>query len=289
MAGSSFIFSVETPHKHFRRTSEQKEKDIGKDVLEIFGTELADAIWDDVVTWGKKAGENQLRVLAIFFQRLVSRTPMDEDYTKYIVSTDDETGEERVSIIEHHADANFARLDWTLSIADKVRITSYELVAAYPDMFKVFNNKNDINNIYQYLRSKLKTNKGVNLDDIYNVEITNMNDHFLELEYGTKRRGKLTSQGPLYPHGIVNGHSVQAPNGMLRLSLLELDQIFKTENKNPGASTHIISHRYADQKTKKNPTDKRISQMLTTTMGKTVTKIDAISLMKKLTVESLLE
>lgn len=169
--------------------------------------------------------------VAALFQRIVSRTPMDEEYE---FDTTDKNGNQ-IHII-HTPDGSVLRKDWVLSIGDIV-ISANDIYAIKSDAFLEFNNREDKRIIYKLLISKLKatTKNKEALEMVFKdgeACFQNSNPHFKIVEYGGYKKDSASRKGKHYEHGVVNGFTYQAPYGMLRISLLEAAKVMRTISKN---------------------------------------------------------
>ena len=207
----SVTFTVSTLHS--------KKNNILKDQI---GTAVEDAF--DEVTGGfvvktaKKTLENanatKLYIAAVFFQRVVSRTPLDENYTWTIGN----------KIFEHKKDNDATRDHWWISYGKK------KLCAKdYADCFEVFNDKNSIDKLWNLFQVTFSTEKQMRTIRVYNDADP---EKFNTLEYGKyKASSSVIRSGDLYEHGIKNHFSIQAPVGMLRLTEGELGFILDSSLK----------------------------------------------------------
>lgn len=149
-------------------------------------------------------------IVATFVQRVISRTPLDDNY-----SWIDEEGHKK----KHYKDKDVARYDWYITDGSKT-VMSKELIESGA-MCDEIDNQNDIEIIAQYFIKTFGLKPTV-------LTIGNANEHAGVLEYGG---GKNWPQDSLIKidnngreHGVKNEHSVQAPVGMLRISLAELQE-----------------------------------------------------------------
>lgn len=225
----------------------KKAKEYGKHISEVIDTSIVGISVKEAL--GKSAILTKKRIIklaAILFDRLCSRTPMDEDYRGILIKevTNKSTGERtsKEISVKHHADKNFCRLDWEIQIGPR-KITAWELWRSNNSLFEVYNKSKDIDYIADYFEYNFK-NVDLKFFDVLQVE--NMNDHFAKLEFGEYKQsdGQIFS-GRKYEHGLKNHHSVQAPNGMMRLTLAELDRISQ------GSRVKSLSRRYRNQRTSK--------------------------------------
>lgn len=161
------------------------------------------------------AQHNRRAVLeaAIYFQRVVCRTPKDEKYynpeTKKM----------------HYADKDFVWKSWSIKYWGKT--LTAEQMGEY--LFEDFNDKSSINTIAQIITNDLfrgedrLTNRKTR---IRNIRIENLHPRFAMLEYGTydppDSASIKTGKEKGLPHGKVRGYSVQAPYGMERITRAEM-------------------------------------------------------------------
>lgn len=147
----------------------------------------------------------KIYIASMFFQWVVSRTPLDEDYR-------------RANGSMHYADEDVVRDEWHL------RYGNFDLCSKdLSGCFDRFNDSTAIDTIASLLSAGIKTNKHIRTFKVYNT-----NPRFSQLEYGEyflKHPGKITTGASGRKHGVVDGFSVQAPMGMLRITESELDWI----------------------------------------------------------------
>lgn len=251
----------------------QKASNISKEFKKAVGEETANIGINYVLQYGAKALDIKLYVLATFIQRLASRTPIDEDYTYTGQSFDyalnlgtDGSGKTiyakmgKSAVKKHKADKNYARYDWKISCSGKSggkSVTSGEL-ASQLNGGSIYYKENDqasIDLIYNQLK---KDFVGLNSKDLSTLTVSNDNDHIEVLEYGGyKNESSLIKKGTIAEHGVKNHHSVQAPNGMLRISMLELQSIFAIQN-----SSRNIAKRYSRQSSKAFTSDATLKRLV---------------------------
>lgn len=243
--GMTIGIIAQGPTKKIVKNDIKTAREYGKDIAEIIDTQVIGISVKEAL--GKSALLTKKRIIklaAVFFDRVCSRTPMDEDYKGVIkrVVTDKDTGEESIKeiTIEHHADKNFCRLDWEIQIGPR-KVTSFELWRINNGLFETYNNSKDIDFIADYFESNFKN---VELKYFDTLQVQNMNDHFSVLEFGQYKKNETqVMKGHRYEHGVKNRHSVQAPQGMLRLALVELDRIAHNDR------VKSLSRRYRNQRT----------------------------------------
>ena len=201
----------------------------------------------------------RLSIYATFFQRVVSRTPLDESYTVTIF--DEKKGIEKT--VHHTKDDIQCRYDWYMSDGE-VELSARAFPKAY---FKDVNDKKAIEGIKKklqeiYAKNLSKKNSEEIIKKIERLEVFNNNPHFAVLEYGGGYHWGDKSEikkgpGNKYEHGVENKHSVQAPVGMKRISELEL------QRESEKASRTNLTTRYKGNGTKKLarvPSDKELEE-----------------------------
>lgn len=162
-----------------------------------------------------EATRRNVFLTAMLFQRLVSRTPMDEDYM---------TGmNERGKITIHKADDDYIRDAWTASYGGK-SITAKQLRAQGIEFLK-FNDRSEVKKIYDEFLKLLgnrPVSEGKQVLRKFNIE--NTHERFAMLEYGEYAHDGSIKSGEHFKHGVKNGFSVQAPSGMERLTRTEFEE-----------------------------------------------------------------
>lgn len=201
--------------------------------------DLVEVTTSTLVTRGAEELIGVINCSAIVFQRLVSRTPIDEEYdyinyAKVRQAIAEGNGNEEFDykdFVEHHTpDAERIRDHWELTInvngTQAVQILSKDF---NDDLFLVCNDSKAINEIASVIGTKFKSNISVkekNLYFDYDIVFKNNSSYFDKLEYGKyKRTVGGAHQGKNYLHGITNGYTFQAPNGFYRKTLLELNNL----------------------------------------------------------------
>lgn len=147
-------------------------------------------------------------IYAAYFQRLVSRTPIDEDY--------DYTGKDGYKR-RHKKDGDVIRDDWVLIVnGSRIKATDFP-----PSHFESFNDRGAIEDIAK--RIEAVVGKGRLL---HSFEVENKNWKYQLLEEGLYGSDGPVSEGPGgLPHGVVNGHSAQAKNGFKAVTDRELKSV----------------------------------------------------------------
>ena len=168
----------------------------------------------------EEATRRNVFLSAMFFQRVVSRTPLDEDYI---------TGMNKDGhLTMHKADDDVVRDCWVASYRNR-KITSKELRENFGCEFYKFNDRKEVKKIYeQFLKLIGKT------QNIRSIRIENTNERFAMLEYGEYEHDGTIKKDTdnKYYHGVKGGYSIQAPAGMLRLTEQEFqDTVFNIPTK----------------------------------------------------------
>lgn len=174
-------------------------------VLERIEDAVSQAVVRAVDTGIAISNTQKLYIAATFFQRVVARTPVDEEYTQ-------------ADGTPHVPDEDSVRDDWYIAYGSKTMRSTQ-----FAGCFDTVDDKGSIDRIARALVSGIKTSRIIRQIRIYNT-----NPRFSQLEYGEYRfsSGRISS-GPKRKHGVVGGFSVQAPSGMLRITESEIDQITK--------------------------------------------------------------
>lgn len=168
MAKSAIKLTVKTPIKTYKVEDYKTQnhifyEEVENNVARVTLNKLSEAI--------ETANNQTLSIIATFFQRVVSRTPLDEDYLLYTT----EEGKE----VWHRADKNQCRYDWLIDIDGK-QVTSGDIKDALgEDVFMQVNNQDCINKIKEYIKNFFGEEADYSIAEIWNV-----NPHFDVLEYG---------------------------------------------------------------------------------------------------------
>jgi hypothetical protein len=143
----------------------------------------------------------------------------------------------------HIPDKSVCQDDWYITDG-KTKITAKQMKAVDENMFWNVNDKYSVNEIKQIIKEKF------NVTDKTDFVIGNNNDHFKTLEEGCENWKKDgisahktigSKKGLKRDHGVKNQHSVQAPVGMWRITMAELE-VMKNS-----AATSPLSSRYRAQ------------------------------------------
>ena len=175
---------------------------------------------------GLEASERVLWYAAIYFQRVISRTPRDENY-----SYTDDKGHKRT----HEDDGDYIQNYWTAKYWNYEGITAKYLRDSCGCNFETFNNPKEIETIYREFRNRFfgkegsrgRANKEAGKTTLKSVRIfcDYPKDKIHELRYHLLEYGGYVGDGIIkrdsgnkYYHGVANGRSIQAPKGMTALT-----------------------------------------------------------------------
>lgn len=248
------VMRIKTPTKNW---------DVKKKVEfnEIFANEItskvAMVVLPQLSRFAQAAINRQISIMATFFQRVVARTPVDEGYKRSDkMIKDRKTG--RLKPDYHIPDYSVCRDAWYITDGQK-KITAAQMRNIDRDLFWDINNKHAINEIKKILKQTF------NITDKTVFTIGNNNDHFKGLEEGFEDWEhdrivvKKGTGGIKRDHGVKNKHSIQAPVGMWRITMAELEVI-----KNSNAISPLTS-RYRSQNKRimdRVPSNKQLSQFV---------------------------
>lgn len=190
---------------------------------------------------GTTAAERDVLIAATLFQRLVSRTPLDENYEFEV----EVNGVEFVE--EHEADDDVARNDWIMYLTTKGGTYSIYSSDFDPSLFADVNDSDAIEDIAYQIEEELDGER------IKNILFENHNKHIGVLEYGmyewSYSREKIGDEYG-YSHGVKNHFSYQAPAGMIRKTMFEFDlllhEYFSEEWKGGRGVTKISRSTFKD-------------------------------------------
>ena len=190
-------------------------------VLDVTGRMIAQS--------GLEASERTLWLAAIFFQRIIARTPRDENY-----SYRDSKG----NIHYHKDDKDYIQDYWTARYWNYQGITAKYLRENCGCTFETFNDTSEIEIIYKEFRnrffgaegSKGRKNKESGKTTLKSVRIycDYPKDKYHELRYHLLEFGGYTGDGIIKKgderyHGVAGGRSIQAPSGMTAMTNAEFE------------------------------------------------------------------
>lgn len=205
--------------------------------------------------------ERTLFLSAVFFQRVVNRTPVDEDYFFM-----DKNGEMQF----HQKDDDVVRDYWTISYGGK-KFTAKQF-KEQGITFDRFNDESEIKKIFEILNSSFRKGR------ILTVRIENNHERFSMLEYGEYESDGELKRGQKYYHGVSGGYSVQAPYGMLRITEAEFQSMTLK------SSTERLLKNYVrqSQRTQKVPSANRLKELKRIIGNKTNLTSDDISAVERI-------
>lgn len=170
----------------------------------------------------EKSYEDQIAVIATFFQRVVARTPLDERYERVVQTKNGE------KVIRHIPDEEICREHWYIEESHgKTKMYSRTLIRGGLE-FNVVNDSEEINAIKEKLKSKYPLKRFLKADEAPDFTVANDCKHFTRVEFGYsawKHDTEPVIGAGGREHGVKNKHSVQAPVGMLRITEAELESI----------------------------------------------------------------
>lgn len=173
-------------------------------------TEVVKVVGRRIAETAAEQRERTLFMAAVFFHRVINRTPVDENY--YYL---DKNG----NLKTHEKDDDAVRDFWIAKYNNK-KVTSKELRES-GITFDTFNDEVEIRKIYEIFRKAFIQHKDKR---ILIINIENTHQRFAMLEYGEYMHDGDIKRGEYY-HGVQNGYSVQAPYGMLRITEAEFEQM----------------------------------------------------------------
>lgn len=188
--------------------------------------------------------ERTLFLAAVFFQRVVNRTPVDENY--YYTNAKGE-------LVMHKKDDDAVRDYWVASYNNR-KVTAKQLRESGIS-FDTFNDEGDIRKIYEAFRKAFIQGKGNK--NIKSIHIDNTHERFPMLEYGEYQGDSGVIGEAEYKHGVEGGYSVQAPHGMLRITEAE----FQTMSLKMSTNKLIKEYVRRSQRINKVPSDSKMKEL----------------------------
>lgn len=238
-------------------------KQFGNSIAKMIGGYTSNVNLEIKMERDKAAIRSLFQIASIVFQRIVSRTPLDEEY-KYETVDKDGNVKERY----HEPDNSSVRYDWKMIVKgenEKI-FTCSEFIAKNPDFGMEFNDKNDINLILTTLLNSdlkprtIKNNKGELIPD-FDIQFDNQNEHFKTIEYGRYRKGPTEPKpGKNYLHGVTEDHfTYQAPKGFYAITMKEYEAFISTHESD---RWRTLSQKMLRQRVEKVFSDKKFNQIL---------------------------
>lgn len=190
-------------------------KTVSKLITSSLRQEIAGMAGTQIVETVRQHNERVLMQAAIFFQRVVTRTPKDEVYHIQ--------GEGKHIPDDDYVWKNWKILYWRRSLSAEDIGEQY-----FQDESK-FNDKSCINAVAKAIKENLfggEAKFNARKNRIRNIRFENLHPRFAMLEYGLyESSNQKYSKGKYHMHGVQNSYSVQAPYGMLRITQAEMQQM----------------------------------------------------------------
>lgn len=225
--GATFSIKVRTEGSSHQKVYKGKDgKAVANLMIGAIENKVLDLTGRMVAQKGLEASERTLWYAAIYFQRLISRTPRDEDYSYR---------DSKKHIHYHKADDDYIQDYWTARYWNYEGITAKYLRESCGCTFEVFNNPKEIEVIYREFRGRFfgaagsrgRANKESGKTTLKSVrfycDYPKDEEHELRyhlLEYGGYIGDGIIkkSKGNKRYHGVANGHSIQAAKGMAAMT-----------------------------------------------------------------------
>jgi len=231
--------TIKTPTKNYKiKKGEELKKDNA--YYEAIKMRTAKVALGTLSRMQRIAVDRQISILATFFQRVVARTPIDEVYQVTHIHKD---GTTRTTY--HKIDTIICQNDWYITDG-KIKVTAGQMKTVDKNLFWNVNEKYSVDQIKKIIKERFNPTPETKF------EVGNDNPHFELLENGNKRwlndgltagksRATEENEAVRREHGVKNKHSIQAPVGMLRITMAELEAIKKSNVISP------LSSRYRSQ------------------------------------------
>ena len=216
--------SVTFKVKHYDRSVSKHvlNENSGKKLAQMIGQRVTEEVMAAAAPkiarkYNYTVAQHNRRVIletAIYFQRVVSRTPKDEKYYN------PETKR------WHYPDDDYVWKSWAIKYWGKI-ITAEQMGES---LFEDFNDKSSIDSIASIITKLYGGDKKISnrKTRIKNIRIENMHPRFAQLEYGSYVPKDSSIKEGERQHGRVNGYSVQAPYGMERITRAEMAEFTPT-------------------------------------------------------------
>lgn len=196
-----FTVKTKTPARGSATRKFANDKGVSEQVKEEIESALGKVAIGAIQGADSLTNHQKITLAATFFQRAVARTPLDEDYLR----NDGKGG--------HKADNDVVRDDWYLSYGGRKFYAR-----DFPGCFESVNDMGAIARIASAVESGIRR-----VGNIRTFTVGNDNPRFSQLEYGEYVVSEEGVKGTgKRPHGVVGGFSVQAPQGMLRITETEI-------------------------------------------------------------------
>jgi hypothetical protein len=209
----SFTIKTKTPSAGSAAKHISNAKQAVNGVVEAIESTIGNIVSDELEKLGEASNRRKIYIASIFFQMVVASTPVDGPWT-------DSKGR------THKPDDDVVRDDWHIAYGRT------DLCAKdFQGCFETVYDEGAIRKIASALLDRVKTEKHIRTFRVYNT-----NPRFSELEYGEYKLsgGEIKSGTDGRKHGVVNHFSVQAPEGMLRITEAKIDWIVQASKKLSG-------------------------------------------------------
>lgn len=212
--GVKFNIKSKTAGSYATADIEKNGKQIKQFVTTSLKQQIASVAGTAVVESIVKHNERVLMQTAIFFQRVVCRTPKDEKY--------------KADWGWHSPDKDYVWKNWKV-LYYRSSVTAEEMGEELFDDESKFNDKACITQIASILKDRLfggdsKFYKRTRR--IKSIRIENTHPRFALLEYGGYEVDSAEiNEGEKHLHGVKEKHSIQAPYGMLRITQAEMEEM----------------------------------------------------------------
>lgn len=238
--------TIKTPKHSINLKASEQEKSIFADEIERSAAKMCIGALSKNY---QKAYEDQLVIIATFFQRLVARTPVDENYDRVVLTKKGDT-----RVVHHTPDEEVCREHWFIEDTRTGRKLYSKSLFDSEMSFNVVNNSEEISKIKEAIRAICPISNG-----LPSFAVGNDCKHFESIEYGynlwKSDSEPVTGDDIGREHGVKNKHSVQAPVGMLRITEAELQSIRKRP------SLRSLRSRYkGGLRTSVTPSDKKLKE-----------------------------
>lgn len=239
------VFKLKTKHlgaSHVEQYTGKNSKVVSEKFAGAIEDEITAVKGRTFLIAAKTQRERTLFMTAVFFQRVVCRTPVDEDY--YFMDKD---GELKI----HNKDDDAVRDAWYVSYNNR-KITAKQLRES-GITFDKFNDEGEIRAIYEIFRSLFAMGN----KRILSIHVNNEHERFPMLEYGEYKNDGEIKKGDKYYHGVEGGYSVQAPAGMLRITQAEFEKITMNMSTRKMINTYV----QRSQRTLKVPSPSKLKEL----------------------------
>lgn len=242
--------TVKAPTKTISLRAKQTDR---IDFFESMEKNISNVVLGRLALTFDKEYERLISVMAVFLQRLIVRTPLDDYYDREYVD------KEGNLVIEHHKpDLEVCREHWIVEDKNGLGFGWNSKNTDVRFGYTILGDKSEIDEIKAKLMRHFPLSVYKRNGKLPDFEVSNNCVHFSRLEYGYKKWKNDTD--PVVDkngreHGVQNQHSVQAPVGMLRITQMELESIKRSPSVRP------LTARYkAGGNLRVTPSDKKLNE-----------------------------